>query len=95
MKGLNPQQFQEILKYIQDNHAFYHFKEGSKSIKYIDSCYDSRFGDIWVVKFRGFQKWAFSTNHFNVMNPKPKNFTYDNLYVSRVCAVFVALMNLI
>ena len=52
------------------------------NIKYIDSCYDSRLGDFWVVKFRGMgTTFVFSTNHFSpVFNPKPEGFKFDCLY---------------
>lgn len=97
MKGLTPQQYIEVLDFIQKYHNFAHcpsdeFTDKAKelypnieeygfNIKYIDSIYDTRFGDIWSISFRGFKYIRFSTNHFNeLLNPKPNSFKFDSLY---------------
>jgi len=43
-------------------------------IKYIDSCYDSRTGDIWSITFRvhSAYKYSFHTNIFNEFLGKKK-----------------------
>lgn len=90
MKGLTTQQFKEVQEFVQKYHAFAdisadrsEFPKMDKygfSIKYIDSCYDTRQRDVWSVKFRGYYNICFNTNQFGILNPKPKYFKYDNLF---------------
>lgn len=52
-------------------------------IKYIDTCYDSRKGDIWSVSFRGMGNDVnFNTNMFNKFSDikKPKDWRWHTLY---------------
>ena len=96
MKGMSITQYAEVVKFAQEHHAFAMWssdeekKERQKkypkldeygfNIKYIDSVYDSRTSDVWVVKFRsGGTGYRFSTNHF-AMREKPKHWKYDNLF---------------
>lgn len=69
MKGMKSAEFVEMVNFIQKYHKFALYmsdeekKERNKlyptmaeygfNIKYIDSCYDSRFADMWSVSFRG------------------------------------------
>lgn len=51
------------------------------SIKYVDSCYDSRDKSIWSVVFRrGVLGVCLSTNHFNSINLPPKGWKYHSLF---------------
>lgn len=66
MTGLTLDQFKEIVEFTHAFHKFGKYYEPeectairmlypkweNKSIKYIDSCYDSRTNDVWVVTFR-------------------------------------------
>jgi hypothetical protein len=96
MKGLSLEQFKEVVEFVQKYHSFGillpdvvrkklkekypNFPEYGYTIKYIDSCYDSRFRNIWNVTFRGLGKTInFSVNHF-VLKETPKDWKYDNLF---------------
>lgn len=92
LKGMTPQQFVEILDFVQKHHSFAkwlpeperekelkefpNISEYGKNIKYTTCSYDSRFKDIWSVTFRGFGAWCFSCN--SVMD-QPE-FPYEDLY---------------
>lgn len=84
LKGMKPEQFSEVLKFIDKNAKFAMFRgegdfpNGPKNIKYIDSTFDTRFGDIWSVTFRG-EYIRLATNHF-AMHDMPEGFNYTNLY---------------
>jgi len=79
IKGMNPLEVVEMTNFIQKYHKFagwlskeqlielkkIHPKmnEYGFNIKYIDTIYDSRFGDIWSVSFRGLgTNVCFNTN---------------------------------
>lgn len=79
MKGMKSTEFVEMVNFIQKYHKFAlclsdtdkierlalypNISEYSFNIKYIDSCYDSRFADVWSVSFRGLgRKVCFHTN---------------------------------
>ena len=95
IKGMSLDQFKEAVEFVQNHHAFAKWKKDEErakevelypylpeygyNIKYVDCCYDSRFGDIWTVKFRGFNELIFSTNSF-VGAPEPKNFPFTSLF---------------
>ncbi len=50
------------------------------SIKYINSCYDSRDGKIWSVTFRrGKDGWNFNSNHFGLNRTKPSEWRWNTL----------------
>lgn len=90
MKGIKPDQFVEILAFIQRYHKFAlwlddkqkmelqnkhpNMTEHGFNIKYVDSIYDSRFGDIWQVSFRGM-----GINNYFHTNTDLK-LPYDNLF---------------
>lgn len=78
MKGMKPSEYNEVLGFIYKYHRFGRYlhddelAEAKKlypnldqfgfNIKYVDNCFDSRFGDIWSVSFRGINKVTFHTN---------------------------------
>lgn len=53
---MTPKEYAELLEYIYNNHGwsakFYKNKLNSKMVKYIDSSFDTRTGDIWKVSLR-------------------------------------------
>lgn len=55
---MTPEQFSELLRFIQENNAwgnnmFAVIEECKrKAIKYVDAIFDSRDGKVWLVKFR-------------------------------------------
>lgn len=98
MKGMSIEQYAEIVKFVQKHHKFAkwisdeerkievelypNLLEYGFNIKYIDSCYDSRGFDIWLIKFRGFRGICFQTNFLIALHPK-KDFDkipFDNLF---------------
>jgi hypothetical protein len=90
MEGMTIQQYAEIVQFTQKHHHFGRWDdnndypkigENGKSIKYIDNIYDSRDAKVWSISFRGFsENVRFQTNHFGLLNPKPKGWKYDSLY---------------
>ena len=83
MKALNLKQYIEIVNFIQKHHKFGNVKEEDRiredwclNIKYVNNCYDTRFGDIWSVSFRGFGQIIDFTTQINI----EKSFRFDNLY---------------
>jgi hypothetical protein len=87
LKGMTPEQYLEIMQMVQKHHRFGmvqkedRITEHSFHIKYIDSVYDSRTGDIWSVSFRGLGRdISFSTNMFVMEVRQPDDFPYNNLY---------------
>lgn len=97
MKALTIDQFKEVVEFAQKYHQFAKWPsdeevaESAKlypkipkhgfNIKYIDSCYDSRTAEVWMVFFRsGRDGYRFATNHFNSINPEPKGWKYHTLY---------------
>lgn len=79
MKGMKSTDFVEMVNFVQKYHKFAlwmkdedkveaqklypNLDEYGFNIKYIDSCYDSRFKDVWSVSFRGMgHKVIFHTN---------------------------------
>lgn len=97
MRPLTPKEFFEVMKFVQNYHRFAYWPADDEwekilstyplmphhglSIKYIDSCYDSRDGSVWSISFRGMGgNVRFSANHFNFMNEKPKSWKYESLY---------------
>lgn len=96
MKGMTLDQFKEVVEFVQEHHKFAGWKTDEEkkevqkkypkldeygfSIKYVDSCYDSRDGVVWMIKFRqGGTGVIFRTNHFAGKNI-PKQWKYDNLF---------------
>lgn len=84
---MTPEQYLEILQIVQKHHRFGwvnsedRITEHSFHIKYIDSVYDSRTGDIWSITFRGLgPEISFSTNMFVMGIEIPSDFPYNNLY---------------
>jgi hypothetical protein len=77
MKGMSVDEYSIILSMIQGHCAFGYtpeekrFPNGPMMIKYVDTCWDSRFGDIWFIEFRG-NGVRLATNHFNSLTPMPK-----------------------
>ena len=69
MKGISPTQFAKVLAFVQKYHSFARWASDKEvaevqalypkmgefgfNIKYVRSCYDSRFKDIWSVTFSG------------------------------------------
>ena len=55
-KGLTPEEVAELMQYISKNNSWEHLHEcserGRKVPKYIDMYMDSRFGEVWCIKFR-------------------------------------------
>ena len=47
-------EYAELMEYIQENHSWENYVcgEGKKIVKYIDSCTDTRDGQIWIVKIK-------------------------------------------
>ncbi len=87
MKGMTPEQYAQILQKCFKEHSFYgHSTPKSKGFKYIDATFDSRDGQIWLVKMRGgfMNDMIFSANHFvfdNLMKkPRPNGMEWENLY---------------
>lgn len=95
LKGMTPQQLAEITSFVQKHHHFAkwlsdeerkeEFEQYPKvceyglNIKYVDSCYDTRTGDVWMVKFRGLSMpMSFQTN--TLIGTEIKEFPFDNLY---------------
>lgn len=96
MESMTMNEFAEVVKFAQTYHKFGHYvseREHAEdlklypnmsryrsSIKYIDSCYDSRDARIWSITFRqGIDGIRFSCNHF-AMTPKPAQWKYESLY---------------
>ena len=83
MKGMSPQQYGEVLQFIWKHCKFGYipgerqYPDGPKMIKYVDTTWDSRFGDIWSITFRG-DGVRLATNHYvgDEVNKAP----FDNLY---------------
>jgi hypothetical protein len=67
---------------LKKNHSFGYWDESGscKNIKYVDTIYDSRDKQHWLIKFRGVAKMAFSTNHFSLPHMIPENWKFDNLF---------------
>tara|TARA_R110000803_G_scaffold191485_1_gene254171 strand:+ start:941 stop:1261 length:321 start_codon:yes stop_codon:yes gene_type:complete len=84
MKGMTPEEFVEITKFVKKHCKFGYvpdedrYPDGPMMIKYMDICWDSRFGDVWSITFRG-SDIRLATNHFNVLNPNPKDWKYNTL----------------
>lgn len=54
---MTPKELAEILEEINNDYGwgcnmYTHSEEGKKSIKYVDTCFDTRDGKIWRVCFR-------------------------------------------
>ncbi len=96
MKGLTLDQFKEIVEFAQTYHEFGRYydeieragvhllypKLKNLSIKYIDSCYDSRDASFWVVTFRnGNPKREFNLNVFNHTKPAASYFDWIMAYL--------------
>ncbi len=77
---------------VKDRNKIYHnmgkFGAHGLNIKYIDSVYDSRDAKIWCVTFRmGSAGWRFSSNHWNALQPMPKEWRWKTLY--DMCMAFL------
>jgi len=85
MRGLTPEQYIEILAFIQEHHRFGWVEKEKRvteypfNIKYVDACYDSRGKDIWSLSMRP-PNIRFTTNHFNGLSLPPDGWKYNNLY---------------
>lgn len=96
MKGMSVAELDQVIQFVKKHHNFGYVPDENRMkiqypcdekgddfqlhIKYVDFCYDSRFNDIWLIKFRGFTNLCFATNHFNAINPKPSYFPYNTLF---------------
>lgn len=49
MSYMSLEDFNELVKYISENHGFRSCKPNRKMIKYIQCSFDTRFGDVWSV----------------------------------------------
>ena len=61
-KAMKMVDFRKLLTYISANHSF---SKGGKKIKYVEPVIDMRTGDIFCVKFRGFNDKTFSITNEN------------------------------
>jgi hypothetical protein len=91
MKGMSNNELEKVTNFIQ---KFHHFgwisnEEALKirgerfnlNIKYIESSYDIRTREIWLIRFRCLgNDLQFSTNHFTIINPPPTHFKFNNLF---------------
>lgn len=87
---MSPIQFAKVLDFVYKHHKFALYLTDSSAerrkkmfpkldrhgfgIKYVDSCYDSRDNQIWLVKFREYNRTivlTFTNNDF------PKDWKYD------------------
>lgn len=89
-KPMTPQQYFEVLQFVQKHHRFgYVYDENRLSkddsgmcIKYVDNVYDTRDKGIWSIAFRGMgQHVRFATNSLvgcesSITDKVP----YDNLF---------------
>ena len=91
-------QYTEVVEFVQKHHKFAkwisdeerkkevelypNLPEHGFNIKYVDSCYDSRGFDIWLIKFRGFGGYCFRTNHFTALHSEKDHakIPFSNLY---------------
>ena len=91
-------QFKEVVEFVQNHHSFVKWRSDEErkkevelypklleygyNIKYVDCCYDSRTSDVWMIKFRGFNKFVFSTKSFVGITDKdkPKEFPFNSLF---------------
>lgn len=81
IKGMSIDEFKAIVDFVQKHHYFAKWltdeeieiekvnypklSEYGYDIKYVDSCYDTRTGDVWSVTFRGIgNDIRFATNSF-------------------------------
>jgi hypothetical protein len=86
MKAMTISEYAEVLQFIQKHHQFYYVPEKdlvtkhSYSIKYIDCTYDTRFSDIWCIKFRGRYDYRFAVNTFSFPGAEPDNNIPDSLF---------------
>jgi len=87
---MSPDQYNKVLSFIQQHHRFGYISSDGRSeetkqkypnlpeygfmIKYIDNCYDTRFGDVWSISFRGMG------NNINFRSNSGPEVPYDNLY---------------
>ncbi len=99
MKGMKSTEFVEMVNFVQKYHKFANWMSDEQkaeaqklypnldeygfNIKYIDSCYDSRFTDVWSVSFRGMgRKVNFHTN-INLELPYDTLFDWIMAYLKR------------
>lgn len=83
MRGLTPGQYLDMMIFIKNNHRFgmppRDQKYPHKSIKYVDTVTDMRFGDMWSVTFRGLTPhYSFTTNLF--ADKTAEKVGFDSLY---------------
>jgi hypothetical protein len=94
LKGMSPKEFIEVIDFVEKHHYFAKWlsdeerqKEVEKypkitehglNVKYVESCYDTRTGDVWKIKFRGFNQLSFSTN--SLIGYGTDTLPYETLY---------------
>jgi hypothetical protein len=93
--GMNNDQFKAVINFVRNYHQFGSWRSGKNrkldkekypnlkefgySIKYVDTCYDSRTNTIWSITFRqGTNGINFRTNLFT--DKDPEWFEFDTLY---------------
>ena len=73
MSNINLEEFNDLVKFISDNHGFRSHKRGGKMIKYVRCSFDTRFNDIFSIQLddkifsvvnenrkRDLKKWLYS-----------------------------------
>lgn len=88
-KPMTPQQYFEVLQFVQKYHRFGFISEERLSpddmgmhIKYVDNVYDTRDKGIWCISFRGMgQHVRFATNSLVGCEPSVlEKAPHDNLF---------------
>lgn len=88
MRGLTPDELSKVMTFVKEHHRFGYVPKESRLksdqymwIKYVDVCWDTRTETFWAITFRtGSTGACFTSNHFNAINPPPKDWPYKNLY---------------
>lgn len=81
LKALTPEEYIQILQYVDKHHRFGFFKEGSLNIKYVENSFDSRSRGIWSVTFRGLGEGVpFRTNSFIMISDAESWVPYTRLF---------------
>ena len=67
------EEFTELVDYVHGKHRF---GRGGRGIKYIEPVYDTRYGDIFCIIFRGWDDKIFSLTNEN-KNRDLKEWVYE------------------
>lgn len=63
MRPITPEEYSELLNWIKEHCWFYVFPLNDyKRVKYIESSYDTRTGDIWQIGMHEFNFWVRDDN---------------------------------